>query len=231
MLSKDPNREEDNSDTHSFFRLSDNKVHLLDLPDSKNSEYWGSPYGWLVIRSCYEQMRLFNPLSKVSVALPPLSSLEIYHPELDMRKVVLAISSTPTSLTTRLEDKFIVLIIFVGNYDIYFARPGDRAWSAVERNPRAARMFEILNFDILYSNSQFYITTRSGEINCFDVSSTNPVQTDFSDFISLRKNSDFYLVDISGEVHVVERVFKIFVGEYMGLESISNPSFTLKKVS
>ncbi|KAL5699017.1 hypothetical protein ACHQM5_029977 [Ranunculus cassubicifolius] len=207
MLSKDPYSEEANPDTHSFFRLSDNKVHHLDLPDSKHSQCWGSPYGWLVIRR-NEQMRLLNPLSKVSVALPPLSSLDDYYPGLSMHKVVLTISTTPTSLTTRLEDKFVVLIIFVGNHGIAFARPGDRAWGTVELNPKGVCMLQIINLDILYSNNRFYITTWNGEINCFDISSANPVLMDFSYYVANALNKHFYLVDISGEVHLVERILK-----------------------
>ncbi|GLU19706.1 hypothetical protein SLE2022_359400 [Rubroshorea leprosula] len=58
---------------HSFYSILDDKVYHLDLSETRGKEKWirGSSHGWLVIAES-PALYLFNPLTKVQIALPPI---------------------------------------------------------------------------------------------------------------------------------------------------------------
>ncbi|GLT39333.1 hypothetical protein SLA2020_135310 [Shorea laevis] len=65
---------DDETQTHrSFYSISDHKVYHWDLSETRGKGKWirGSSHGWLVIVES-PALYLFNPLTKVQIALPPI---------------------------------------------------------------------------------------------------------------------------------------------------------------
>ncbi|PIA45855.1 hypothetical protein AQUCO_01600238v1 [Aquilegia coerulea] len=192
-------------EARSFYSLSKNKVHQLNLPEAVDCRCWGSPYGWLVTLHS-EKMNILNPLSNVSVALPPLSTIKNYEEfpsAYSVRKVVLAISSSPLSSTTTLEDQFVALVIFSRQQNVAFAKPGDRAWTIINNS-------SAINEDILHFNDQFYVVDVEGDVWRFDIKVPNQNAVKFAyspGDIGLEEGCRFYLVELFGELHMVVRLF------------------------
>ncbi|KAL0359627.1 UNVERIFIED_CONTAM: hypothetical protein Sangu_0812100 [Sesamum angustifolium] len=65
----------ENDSFRSFISLYRNKVYNSELPEVDGRRCWGSSSGWLVTVGNDLDIRLHNPFTRVSVNLPPKSSL------------------------------------------------------------------------------------------------------------------------------------------------------------
>nr|XP_043618527.1 F-box protein SKIP23-like [Erigeron canadensis] len=191
MLPKSTNLEQpDLINTRSFLSISDNKIHLVSLPeDSDSHRRCGSSYGWLVILDETPLISIINPLTKAKQCLPPLSSFpnvtsfapndigrEYTLKTLDddvytcnakemrdfyIKKVVF--SSSPSN-----EDvDYYALAILNQTGDLAYCKKGDQCWKLIDE---ANSFCE----DVVYYKGCFYAVSKHGTIAKCDVNRDSP---------------------------------------------------------
>ncbi|KAL5697594.1 hypothetical protein ACHQM5_028719 [Ranunculus cassubicifolius] len=171
-----------------FFSLSEDKYYKFDLPEARSCCITGSPYGWLILFAG-ERIEIYNPLTRVRITLPlPFEDKE--------RNFYRFAHLVMPSSTTSPKCQFIVVVNFVDS--LAFIRAGDLAWTTIE-------ISNIDNDDMVYLNNVFYIVDSDGVIRHFDVTSPNPVATEFVQPPDELKMEDitFHLVELLGELHMV----------------------------
>lgn len=191
------------ADIHHFFSLSAGKYYKFSLPEVTNRIVSGSPYGWLVLFH-KPHMEIFNPLTRIHLPLPLLSTIQGYATSNGMhyfRKVVLVMSTSSSPA----KDRFRVFLIFggdwkVGSGKLAFSRPTDGAWTLVDL---PVTFYD----DILHLNNEVYIIDRQGLLRRFDVTSPNPIAIEFAlpPGIEAEENDEynFYLVEMLNELIMV----------------------------
>ncbi|CAK8543778.1 unnamed protein product [Lathyrus sativus] len=176
----------------SFFDLTANKLHLLDLPLSSShaTRICGSSFGWLVILNQISEVSLLNPITHITLSLPSLYTLpEFVRKHLDnnnnrfVNKVVL--SSSPSH-----GDDFAAFAILNPN-QLAFCRKSYDSWVLLRVNENHLWM------DVVSKNGLFYAVSSEGMIAKCDVESSHVSIIKTTDSISLW-NAIYYVV-FSGE--------------------------------
>ncbi|CAL5205500.1 unnamed protein product [Lathyrus oleraceus] len=172
---------------NSFFDLTANKLHLLNLPLSR---ICGSSFGWLVILHQISEIRLLNPITQVTLSLPSLYTLpELVRKHLDhnnnrfLNKVVL--SSSPSR-----RDDFAALAIHNPS-ELAFCKKSYDSWFLFSVNENHLWM------DVVSKNGLFYAVSSEGMIAVCDVEGSKVSIIKTTDSINLW-NAIYYAV-FSGE--------------------------------
>ncbi|KAL5698956.1 hypothetical protein ACHQM5_029925 [Ranunculus cassubicifolius] len=181
-----------------FFNLSVDKYYTLTLPEARNCCLTGSPYGWLILLG-KGRVEIYNPLTRVRIPLPqPFKKKQrgIYN--------IVRLFMPPSSITFSINHFIVVVDTSEG---LSFIRAGDLAWTPIK--------IEALDYtDMLHLNNELYIVDSEGVIRRFDITSSNPVATEFMlppEDIDC-EGYTFYLVELLGELHMV--------GQYDAFEMI-----------
>lgn len=191
--------------SQNFWSLSVDKFYKFNLPENTNRVLTGSHYGWLVL-SRPRHVEIFNPVTRISLPLPLLSTLEghILDGSYFLNKVILA--------TTGIHQ-FLVFIIFPGEGKVIFTRPGDIVWMTVNIPHRSYD-------DILHMDNAFYAVDTEGRLIHLEITDGSPVGVGVElalprDDIGVGEGDvrTFYLVEILGQLYMVLK-FKLRVDEY-----------------
>ena len=71
MLAEKREQGNKESQTRSFFNLSDTKTYDFNLPELVRRKCFGASFGWLLTIGTDLQINLFHPFSKHLISLPP----------------------------------------------------------------------------------------------------------------------------------------------------------------
>ncbi|OVA16000.1 Protein of unknown function DUF295 [Macleaya cordata] len=203
-----------------FFSISEDKYHILELPECSEKRICGSSLGWLLMLEKGPAINLFNPITRTLIPLPPLTTFphvvfrpskfgkefKVFYTTEDsepyslktmqnyfIRKMVL--SSSPKNDDMEEDDNYMVVVI-LRTREMAFMRKGDQVWTLV-KDPEFC--FE----DVIFHKGQcFGLDSDRGVVVCdFDgpspklnVVSSGP-QGEFGD----------YLVDFFGDLLLVSR--------------------------
>ncbi|XP_041021657.1 F-box protein SKIP23-like [Juglans microcarpa x Juglans regia] len=172
-----------------FFDVSAQKIRLLKYPESSHRKRCcGSSHGWLLIMDETPAVLLINPLTRVKVQLPPLSTFPIVlsfnyseigkeyaltTPSGDIYRCSLRemrdsfIKKVILSMSPAGDNNFIALAILNLTGDLAFCKNGDESWTFIHD----AKFF---SEDVIYHKELFYAVDKNGSIAVCDVSGTSP---------------------------------------------------------
>ncbi|MCI08246.1 ubiquitin-protein ligase, partial [Trifolium medium] len=151
---------------NSFFNLSTNKIHRVNLPIPFGpTRICGSSHGWLVVLNYTPELSLLNPITRATISLPSLQTFpnlvadlcDYKHDNLYLIKVVL--SSSP-SLS---DDDFVVFAI-LNLKEFVFCKKGYDSWVRLRVRENHYRWT-----DAVYKNGSFYVTSMNGQIAVCDI--------------------------------------------------------------
>ncbi|GFP97353.1 uncharacterized protein at1g65760 [Phtheirospermum japonicum] len=126
---------ENNGRIRSLLSLCTNKVYKSDLPEASGSRCWGSSLGWLVTLGPDLNIHLLNPLTRVSIDLPHISSLQTHSGEiLDQQEFIekAFVFNKPREN----EPDLLVMIIYGPLGRLGFCRPGYSSWICIGDDDR-----------------------------------------------------------------------------------------------
>ncbi|XP_071711318.1 F-box protein SKIP23-like [Rutidosis leptorrhynchoides] len=189
MLPRTTNQDPE-SKNRNFLSISDDKVHLIDLPeDSDSHRRCGSSYGWLVTLQETPTISIFNPLTRARQYLPPLSSfpnVTRYAPDDIGREYTLKTldDDVYTCNSKEMRDSYIKKLVFssspsnvdVEYYalailnqtgDLAYCKKGDQCWKFIDD---ANSFCE----DVVYYKGCFYAVSKHGTIAMCDVNGDQP---------------------------------------------------------
>lgn len=184
MLPRTTN-EDPESKNRSFLSISNEKVHLINLPeDSDTNRRCGSSHGWLVILNETPSISILNPLTQAKQHLPSLNSFPnvlTYAPNDIGREYTLKTSDDDvyTCNSKEMRDSYIKKVVFssspsnedVDYYalailnqtgDLAYCKKGDKSWKFIDD---ANSFCE----DVVYYNGCFYAVSKHGTIAKCDV--------------------------------------------------------------
>ncbi|OVA15999.1 Protein of unknown function DUF295 [Macleaya cordata] len=207
-----------------FFSISENKYHLLELPEFSKKRVCGSSLGWLIMLEEGPAVNLFNPLTRTLIPLPPLTTFphvkfrpsklgrefKIYDSTEDdsythsltmmqncfIRKMVL--SSSPSSNNIEAVNYMIVAIL--SSCKLAFMKKGDQVWTLLN-DPEFS--FE----DVIFYKGQYLAVDSERRVVVCDFDDPSLKVT----VISPGPQGEIgftthYLVDFSGDLLLVSRV-------------------------
>ncbi|RYR18381.1 hypothetical protein HN51_037405 [Arachis hypogaea] len=173
-----PSIDEETVDTSS---LEEKGIYHLKLELQYNL-IRGSCHGWLIIVSIYEgTIRMLNPLTKVCLDLPPISTLpnviddgdEYYSYYIGPYKFItdtvhaykvlvwkVVINSAPTNDNN---NNFMAVALYGGSY-LAFYKPSNRKWLKLTTNTDAWTYFQ----DVIFFQEKIYIIDDDGQLYVFD---------------------------------------------------------------
>lgn len=202
MLATELNRD---SQTRSFYSLTEKKVCNSQVPVAHHKFCPGSSHGWIVTVSEDKQVSLFNPFISVDneIHLPPLTAFES-HPNGGipshlgfLRKAVL--SANPIH-----NPSYVVMAIYSACSRLAFFRPGDKAWTSLNS--------EIGGFvDVIYCRDRFYGVKRGGVVYSCDFDHPQPQLSKVAPPLDEGADSR-YLVESSGDLLQILR-FTLFADD------------------
>ncbi|GLT70668.1 hypothetical protein SLA2020_427300 [Shorea laevis] len=205
----------------SFYSIIDDKVYHLELSETSGKWFRGSCYGWLVTVEMSPALHLFNPLTKIQIALPPLHSfpdIEHYCPDRNGREYAirnfrfemtefydqahmqevyiekLVLSSPP-------HDDYLAIAIFGEYRRLAFCSRNDKKWTAAETGG------QICFRDIIFYNDKIYALTSSGKLLISDTSSLPKFTFIPVKLPNFETESMLYLVGSSNGLMMVERYY------------------------
>ncbi|KAH7840352.1 hypothetical protein Vadar_015841 [Vaccinium darrowii] len=196
--------EENNTDYRGLVSPTEgNLIGKLLLPEAKGKRCFES-LGWFITVSETGDMNLLDPVSRVQIPLPHISTLKRY-PEGNkltacfgyIRKAVL--SSRPC--VSSKDTKYVLMVIHKYGAYLGFWRPGDKVWTNVKTLPGAYSV-------ITYYNGQFYTVNSMGHIFVCDVGGRDPIVVAHPRGEIPCENFKFkrlYIVESNGELLVVVR--------------------------
>ncbi|KAL5699018.1 hypothetical protein ACHQM5_029978 [Ranunculus cassubicifolius] len=177
-----------------FFNLSVDKYYQLNLPEARDCCLTGSPYGWLILL-CTGRVEIYNPLTRVRIPLPQPFKDKSH----GFYNIVRLFMPYPPSSTI---NQFILVVDTTEG--LSFIKAGDLVWTTIE-NEVVDNTGVLHNTDMLHLNNEIYIVDSEGLIKRFDITSPNPVATEFMlppEDIKY-EGYTFYLVELLGEMHMV----------------------------
>ncbi|KAL5723826.1 hypothetical protein ACHQM5_007172 [Ranunculus cassubicifolius] len=215
-----------------FYSISDNKIYHLPPSDSFNQSSCcrRSSLGWLlIIDDNTLDCSLFNPLTRVRVSLPSMSTvwaligvLEVGERKVDRDKLIGKVVLSGNPDLDHKEEISIVVLVY--GYLIY-AKLGDKAWKHLEDIRDTIYGFD----DVVYFNEKFYAVDSWGLVVICDLGSSSPGMKELTTSVPASFQSDkenlvvplmTYLVESSGELLLIRRfrgqklrrtiVFKVF---------------------
>lgn len=199
----------------SFFNISTHKTHLFNLPlPSHRTRICASSHGWLIILNETPQIRLFNPLTCVTLFLPPIHTFpnvvsfdysnigreysvtnDSYLRFFSLRQMCDDfIAKIVFSTSPSLSDEFVALAIV----DVYscnnlaFCKKGYDSWIFLTKK-NDYYFWE----DVVYYNGLFYAVSKGGTIAVCDVNSHRV--SIFQMTVPVQFSGDIHYVVFSGE--------------------------------
>ena len=196
--------------TRSFFNLLDTKVYDFNLPEIVGRKCFGTSLGWLVSIGIDLQIKLFHPLSKHQISLPPQPTF-FYQPhcELDpkyLRDMFVSkfvLSRSPwNSLTHEYDGDCVIVASYEESNKLAFTRPGYKAWIDIESS--WCRCF----VDIAFYKGKFYVVEHRGEVSvcCIDNNEKARIETIAAAPKEIINLAQLYLVESSGDLLLVQRI-------------------------
>ncbi|XP_042520343.1 uncharacterized protein LOC122093863 [Macadamia integrifolia] len=189
--------------------VPENMIHLVRIPQIDLNLCRGSIQGWLFIFSNSRdgQCFLFNPFSKVQIALPPF----ILRPWQSVFKVIL--SSNPKTN----EDWMVVA--YIPKHELLFYKSGDKSWSIGPTKSKVA--FSYGDGDIIScGGDQVYALGLSKTLWVFDMRThehiligggVSPLYDLYQSDESIDRNGDgyiCYLVESNRQLFMIARFLK-----------------------
>ncbi|KAK2446587.1 hypothetical protein QL285_017372 [Trifolium repens] len=150
----------------SFFDLSTNKFHHLNLP--LLGRICGSSHGWLVIlKQTFLRLELIllNPITGATLSLPSLKTYSdlvakvFHHSDNNLHLIKVVLSSNPS-----LNDDFVAFAI-LNCSDFVFCKKGYNSW--VLLNHASANNYRWI--DAVYKDGSFFVTSINGIIAVCDI--------------------------------------------------------------
>ncbi|XP_022762095.1 uncharacterized protein LOC111307988 [Durio zibethinus] len=152
----------ENSQHLSFFDMSEGKVHKLNLPKSAQGGWFcGCSKGWLFLAKGSEfhnlQFFLFDPISRVQIPLPPLSTIPEFGKTFTIRQSKwnpAACIITQVVVSSSDASQCILAATFCANDDNFLAlcRPQDERWTIVDGLLADGHCY----LDIYFFNGELY---------------------------------------------------------------------------
>ena len=171
MLAEEREQGNKESQTRSFFNLSDTKTYDFNLPELVGRKCIGASFGWLLTIGTDLQINLFHPFSKHLIGLPPQPTFCHQFPyEMEpeeLRSIFVfkcVLSRSPWNSETHQYDPDCIIMAIYGQVrTLAFTRPGYKAWIDIE-SPT------LCYDDIAFYKGQFYAVDVHGEVFacCFD---------------------------------------------------------------
>ncbi|KAL5721264.1 hypothetical protein ACHQM5_013845 [Ranunculus cassubicifolius] len=189
----DEDEDENGIKNPDFYSVRGNKCYKFYLPEPRSCFFTGSRYGWLILY-CEQRVELYNPLAADHIPLPQLFKLKSYVFNIARLFMPCPPYSVPFSV-----DRYIVVVDSLKD-GLFFIRAGDPAWTTIQ-----VADGHVGFTDVLHLNNGFYLVDSRGIIRHFDITSPNPVATQFAKppkDIRYEEYS-FYLVELLGELHLV----------------------------
>ncbi|XP_043713803.1 F-box protein SKIP23 [Telopea speciosissima] len=204
-----------------FFSLSEDKIHWLELPEASHyKRFCGSSQGWLVVVGETPVITLLNPLTRVKIYLPPLSTfpnvldfnisqvgreylletsskLPYTRNIREMRDMFMKKVIVSSNLGNSSEADYVILAILNETGELAFCRRGDEEWSLITE---AGSYSE----DVICYKGSFHAVDKFGNITICDFGDNSPVVTVIETTPSLF-GEILYLVELSGELFLVTR--------------------------
>lgn len=209
--------EEQGVDTASDYRrllstTNGDLIARIRLPEAKGKQCSES-LGWLVTLSRRGDMSLLNPLSRVQISLPHITTFQNYKdimmPDI-IRKAVLSSVPSPSS------KDYALVVIYGGSSYLGLWRPGDETWTTIETSLFCP------STDIIFCKRQFYGLEKGGGIFACDVWGSKPMRVRAvgetpKELIHVNQPylTILYVVESQGELLIVvrDRRFVLFADE------------------
>ncbi|KAI8526797.1 hypothetical protein RHMOL_Rhmol12G0024900 [Rhododendron molle] len=138
-----------------FFSSERNKLYIIDVPGIHGRHCFGSQIGWIfTVNECVldHEAHLVNPLSRLRILLPPLSSLKPwFEPNNFVRKAV--------TFHHRYLD-IVVMAICGDNRNLALARPGYSTWVPVELET----LYPCFEDVVCYGGDQIFVVRKDGSL-------------------------------------------------------------------
>lgn len=214
----------------SFYRHSDRKTLTLDLPQVLGHRILGSSDGWLVLIHKSSAVRLFNPLTRSRIDLPPLSrspwviDFDAYYVgyeynlkggrygnrtvnstvvrDVYVRKVI-TFSAEESNQDVMMV--FMICLCSWGTGNLVFARVGDDKWTEVDCCGENCH-------DLLFHRGRLYVIGEFGKLGVVDVvghlARVTPAATAAIKKSDGRFLLQWYLVGMDGNLLVVCRYLR-----------------------
>ncbi|KAI8537400.1 hypothetical protein RHMOL_Rhmol09G0020800 [Rhododendron molle] len=187
-------------------RLDDHDLPVLSVPHESLCR--GSHRGWLVIVEENMTMYIYNPISRVRISLPPMTTLPKLKQGMSKWYLKRAILSA-IPLSSSSVDCFV--LVFCGFYEMVYCKVGDVVWTAIEE------LKPWRYIDAIFYKEVFYIMDHYGGIFIFDVNLPHPKVTELGisppRLIPYGKSllipyGKWYLVEFGGELLQILRTTK-----------------------
>ncbi|GAU24931.1 hypothetical protein TSUD_311660 [Trifolium subterraneum] len=143
---------------NSFFDLSTNKIHHLNLPmPSGPTRICGSSHGWLVILKQTSELTLLNPITGATLSLPSLQTFpELVTRVFDYRHNNLYLIKVVLSASPSLSDDDFFAFAILNRRNFAFCKKGYDSWVLLDVIENQTWI------DAIYNNGSFYVTSMSG---------------------------------------------------------------------
>lgn len=186
-----PRNNDTNKEHEKFYSLHERKVHYLEVPDEVLSKkFRGSSHSWLVSIEDSPRISLFNPFTRVQIALPPRYkfpdvrkycakkldteyALEPYDGQkntyLEAASHVhnsfldkLVLSSSPTSSKA---PNCMVAAIYGSHCNLAYCKVGDKRWTCIAKGRMGYD-------DAIFHDQKLYAVTFTSYVEVFDLSAS-----------------------------------------------------------
>ncbi|XP_058089190.1 F-box protein At2g17036-like [Magnolia sinica] len=206
-------------ETHAFFRLFDDKIIRLELPEIHGMRCCGSSHGWLITASNNsESLHLLNPFARLQIQLPPPSKFPFHQftnsPQEPINTLFIhkaIISSDPAS-----SPDFIVMAVYSETHKLAFLKKGDENWRHVDTSSSSG----VYILDLIYHKGKFYAVSQDGRVLLCHLEGMNPRTTEIapSPIKDVFFQSRYIVESLSGELlqvcrSVIHRDGIIFIND------------------
>lgn len=110
------------------FSIYKHKILKIPIPKAQNRRIWGSSHGWLIMITPDFKVQLFNPITQVKAALPPVSAFfeKLANVKVDWFYLIHKAS------VLKLGTQFLVVVIYGPRNSLAYSKLGEVTWTFVE---------------------------------------------------------------------------------------------------
>ncbi|XP_068318115.1 F-box protein At2g26160-like [Pyrus communis] len=226
----------DINDRRGLYSVTHGKNCGFELYVPYNNRCCGSSHGWLACVDDNFGVNLFNPFTKHTILLPPLTEVpqdirkHAYRRDHYIKKVVL---SADPSLCPN--DYEVVALVDCHGTRMAHIKSGDNAWTHIDQTIRYFYgLHQIIGFDdVLYYRGQFLAVSREGGVFSINVSNGSTHKPHVSIVLPIVPNIDdkAYLVESSQGDLLLLRKFQSLNYSECFIENFSFKVFNLFSAS